>query len=116
EGFITDITERREAERKIGESGAILKSIIESTSDSVFALDREYRYIACNSNHQRMIHALYGSGPVHAGRHLSSCMTNPSHAASMIKLVDRALQGEQFIYEFPYPANSSQQIDYKELT
>lgn len=111
-----DITERREAERKIRESGAMLMSVIESTGDSVFALDREYRYITCNSSHQTMMRSLYGTGPILPGQTLASYMIIPSHAKAFTELVDRALQGEQFICEIPYPTDNDQNVDYKELT
>lgn len=111
-----DSMERREAERKLRESHAMLTSIIESTGDSLFALDQEYRYIMYNNHHQAMMSSLYGAGFIQLGEPLSIYMTIPSHTEAFIALIDRALQGEQFICEIPYPAANEQNIDYKELT
>jgi PAS domain S-box-containing protein len=112
----SDNTECRDAEKRLQESNAMLTSIIESTGDSVFALDREYRYITYNNHHQAMMSSLYGAGFIRLGEPLSCYMTIPSHLQSLTALVDRALQGEQFLCEIPYPMANEQNVAYKELT
>jgi PAS domain S-box-containing protein len=59
-GFITDITEIRKAEERMNELNANLQGIMESTHESIYALDRNYCYLAFNKNHARMAKLLYG--------------------------------------------------------
>jgi PAS domain S-box-containing protein len=48
-GIMRDITERREAQRRLEESNALLATIIESIPDPVFAKDRDGRYLLANA-------------------------------------------------------------------
>jgi PAS domain S-box-containing protein len=48
EGFIADITQRKEAEKALRESESQLKSVLSSLVDIVFGFDREGRFIFCN--------------------------------------------------------------------
>jgi len=38
----------------------VLLSLLESSSDAIFAVDREYRYTAFNARHAAVMRALYG--------------------------------------------------------
>jgi PAS domain S-box-containing protein len=47
-GFVRDITMRRQAEEKTRESEEKLRSIIENSSDQIFMLDKDYKYLSVN--------------------------------------------------------------------
>jgi PAS domain S-box-containing protein len=58
-GSITDVTELKKVASEIGQLNANLKGVIESTSESIFALDKNFNYITFNKNHQRVMKLLY---------------------------------------------------------
>jgi PAS domain S-box-containing protein len=58
-GSITDVTELKKVAREISQLNANLKGVIESTSESIFALDKNFNYITFNKNHQRVMKLLY---------------------------------------------------------
>lgn len=60
-GFITDITHLRRTEEKIHQLNANLRGVLESTKESVYAVDRELNYLIFNANHKRIMKALYGA-------------------------------------------------------
>jgi len=51
EGFITDITERRQAEKNLANREAELRSLLNGLNDSVYAVDTDFRYIFVNDAH-----------------------------------------------------------------
>lgn len=56
---LLDITDRKQAEEKLRESEVLLRQVLESSPDSTFALDRDYRFLIDNRRHQ---HELVASG------------------------------------------------------
>ncbi|MHC1610785.1 MAG: PAS domain-containing sensor histidine kinase [Candidatus Methanospirareceae archaeon] len=50
-GFELDITEQKEAEKELQESEERYSSLIESTDDSVYLVDRDCRYLFVNAKH-----------------------------------------------------------------
>ena len=48
-GFCNDITERKNAEKRILETNTLLYSVIEGTTDSIFVKDMDGRYLLVNS-------------------------------------------------------------------
>lgn len=48
--IMTDITERKEAEQQIREQQALLRSIIDTSPDWIFAKDEDYRYLLVNKS------------------------------------------------------------------
>jgi PAS domain S-box-containing protein len=58
--MFTDITDRKQAEKNIQESRALLNSIIEGTTDAIYAKDLQGRYTLCNAAAGRAV----GKSPV----------------------------------------------------
>ena len=74
-----------------------LNSIIESSSDIiVFALDRNYRYILFNSNHNETMKQIWGM-EINHGDSMLSVISNESDREKAKKNFDRALAGEHFV-------------------
>jgi PAS domain S-box-containing protein len=60
-GFITDITALRKSEEKIHQLNSTLQGILESTKESVYAVDRDFNYMMFNKNHSKVMKQLYGA-------------------------------------------------------
>ena len=58
-GFITDVTRIKKVEEKIKELNANLQGVMESTNESVYAVDTSFRYLTFNQNHKRIMKLLY---------------------------------------------------------
>jgi PAS domain S-box-containing protein len=88
---------RRESEERLQRSYALLQGIMESSKDVViFALDRQYRYIAFNENHRRMVKQV-DSADIAIGRCMPDIIRNPEDRKDAIHDFDRALAGESFV-------------------
>ena len=93
-----DITDRKRAEEQLRESEVLLRQVLESSPDSTFALDRDYRLLIDNQRHQ---HELVASGghPFKMGEP----MLSPDYPAEVLEFwrtaYDRALAGETFDLE-----------------
>ncbi|MBL0741749.1 PAS domain-containing sensor histidine kinase [Chryseolinea lacunae] len=59
-GFITDITAVNEVKERMSELNANLRGVMESTRESIYAVDTKLRYITFNENHKRVMKLLYG--------------------------------------------------------
>jgi two-component system cell cycle sensor histidine kinase/response regulator CckA len=94
--MFTDITERKRAEALIVEQHATLKGILESVSDPVFSVDRQYRYRSFNRAHAAVMKALYGTD-IQIGHNLAEYQTVPEDWQNARRNLDRALQGESLL-------------------
>lgn len=100
---VRNITERkqteetlRRSERKHRQASNLLQGVIESPKDVVIlALDREYRYITFNKNHQATMEHIWG-----VNIEIDSCMLDfikdPDHREKAKINFDRAFAGEAF--------------------
>ena len=92
---------RTTSERMVGasqflETEAVLRAIIESPHNIViFALDREYRYLAFNENHFRTIKQIWGV-EIHVGLDMLGVIGRDDDRAKARSNFDRALAGESF--------------------
>ena len=60
-GTVQDITERKRLEAKTREQHATLESIMESTDNPIFSVDRRYCYTSFNHRHAAVMKDLYGA-------------------------------------------------------
>ena len=93
---IRDITERKRAEDELGRSYSVLKGVVESPKGVViFALDRQYRYIAFNKNHSLTMKQIWGAD-IALGISMPEYIRSPDDRKKAIANFDRALSGESF--------------------
>jgi PAS domain S-box-containing protein len=97
-GFITDITHLKKAEENISELNANLQGIIESTKESIYAVDSNFRYISFNQNHKRIMKALYGS-EISIGTNKLAALKRSKDRRWIEEELNKALQGNHFLSE-----------------
>ncbi|HNC08781.1 MAG TPA: PAS domain S-box protein, partial [Anaerolineales bacterium] len=101
-GTHTDITERKEAEQKVLASETLLRQVLESTQDPIFAIDREYRLLLNNQRHQQVLVAT-GGHPFHVGENVLPLDYGPEVLAQWRGLYDRVFNGEEIKTETEWP-------------
>ena len=127
-GTTSDITERKHAEethklsletldkfrKSIEQSRSLLMSILASPKEIViFALDREYRYIAFNQNHKDTMKAIWGVD-IELGSSMLEYIKYPEDRDKAKRNFDRALRGEHFILDEVYGAEVLQRRYYED--
>jgi len=84
------------AEQSLQKSYALLKCVLESSKEVViFALDRQYRYIAFNKNHHQTMKRIWGVD-IALGNSMLEYIKNPDDCLKAKNNFDRALSGESF--------------------
>lgn len=109
-----DITERRLAESKVRERELQLTALIESTSDTIYSIDKEYRLLIFNSAYQKAAKAAFGIDISPSMSVLS--FLPPSFRAEIDawkSSYDRVLAGEQFTTV--YSSNFGENQMYAEI-
>ena len=94
DGAAVDITERKRAELALAADRAVLQAVLDTTGDSIFCVDRDYRYTAFNATHSARLRAMYGT-QVALGTTIAECVPNPDDYAIAKANLDRALAGER---------------------
>jgi PAS domain S-box-containing protein len=97
-GFITDITEIRKHEEEINVLNANLMGVMESTQESIYAIDRQFHYVAFNKNHARMAKLIYGA-TLKIGGSSIDYLKGTNEEAWLVAELKRALKGENFVSE-----------------
>lgn len=97
-GFITDITEIRKHEEEINTLNANLMGVMESTRESIYAIDTEFRYIAYNRNHARMAKLIYGTS-IQPGKSSVAYLKGTEDERWVVAELKLALKGENFVTE-----------------
>ncbi len=86
-------TELKESEARYRSSSNLLQSILESASSvSVYALDREYRYLAFNRRHRQGMNYLWG-GDIAVGMNLLDAVANDEYREKIRTVFDEVLTG-----------------------
>lgn len=97
-GFITDITEIKKAEEKINQLNANLRGILESTQESVYAVDNNFQYLAFNQNHKRIMKVLY-KADIEVGKNKLQYFKGHKDGRWVKEEIKKALTGHHFISE-----------------
>ena len=97
-GFITDISEIKKREEEINKLNAHLLGVMESTHDSIYAIDRNFNYIAFNKNHARIAKLIYG-GTISTGDNALALLKNTPEQKWLKAEFNRAVKGEHFVSE-----------------
>ncbi|WP_245747903.1 PAS domain S-box protein [Methanolobus profundi] len=121
-GSHTDITEQKrsegtlkQAEEKYRQAYKLLQEVIESPKDVIiFALDRNYRYIAYNMNHQRTMEKLWGAR-IDIGTNMLDQIKDPEDVEKAKGNFDRVLAGEAFTIIEEYGDSFSERHWYENV-
>jgi PAS domain S-box-containing protein len=97
-GFITDITEIRKHEEEINTLNANLMGVMESTQESIYAIDTKFRYIAFNKNHARMAKIIYGAA-IQTGGSSIEYLKGTEDEKWVSAELKRAMKGDNFVSE-----------------
>lgn len=110
-----DITDRKQAEEALHKSYALLKSVVESPKEVViFALDRQYRYIAFNENHYKTMKLIWGVDIV-PGNSMLGYIKNPEDRMKAKNNFDRALSGKSFKVAEAYGDTALERRYYEDI-
>ncbi|MBN2349268.1 MAG: PAS domain S-box protein [Bacteroidales bacterium] len=96
-GIGRNITELKFAEQQISESQANLTALIESTKNSIWAIDKNYRLTTFNSYFKKFIHLFYDK-ELHIGDDIRKIIPR-SQKDSWIKIFKQAFDGAQWVQE-----------------
>ena len=107
-----EISERKKVETKLVDSNMRLSATIESTNNAIFAINKEYCYIAFNKAHQKIIKDIY-----HVNIEIGdSALINSSVAnrdrEPLKKIFDRSFLGEQFSYIYETEIEGQKTVFY----
>ena len=103
-GCIIEITAIKKAEQEINKINASLQGIMESTKESIYAVDNNFQYLAFNENHRKVMKNLYKSN-IKVGINKLSCFNGSEDMKWVKKELLRAMQGEHFVsqHKLEYP-------------
>jgi PAS domain S-box-containing protein len=97
-GFITDLTRIKKVEERIKELNANLRGVLESTNESIYAVDTSYRYLTFNDNHKKIMKALYHAD-IKVGDDKLQYLNNPGDKKWVKAEIKKAMAGNMFISE-----------------
>jgi PAS domain S-box-containing protein len=97
-GFITDITQIKKSEEKIHQLNAALQGVLESTKESVYAVDRDYNYIMFNKNHRKVMKQLYNAD-IKVGSNKVHFLKGTNDFRWVKSELERAMKGNHFASE-----------------
>jgi PAS domain S-box-containing protein len=97
-GFITDITAFKKVEREINQLNANLQGVMESTNESIFAVDKNYCYTSFNANHKRIMKLFYNAD-IEVGINKLHCIKNSADERWLNADLKRAMRGHHFVVQ-----------------
>ena len=106
--LFVDNTQRKQAEQMILASETLLRQVLESTQDSVFAINRNYQLLINNQQHQQVLVETRGN-PLCVGESVLP-LDYPAEMLDLWRgLYDRAFDGEDFKWETEWTYTDGQQ-------
>lgn len=111
-GFITDVTEFKKVETEINQLNAALQGVMESTHESIFALDKNFRYTSFNENHKRVMKLLY-QADIQVGTDKYRCVKGSKDEKWLMADLKKAMKGKHFVTErrLDYPQYHDRYIE-----
>jgi len=110
-----DVTKKKKVEESLEKALAFFEGVIESPKDVViFALDRQYRYIAFNRNHHQTMQKIWGVDIV-LGKSMLDYITNSNDRLKAKNNFDRAFSGESFTLEEEYGDTALERRYYEDI-
>ncbi|HYF67071.1 MAG TPA: PAS domain S-box protein [Ohtaekwangia sp.] len=101
--FVQDITHRKKYEQIINSINANLRGVMESTSDGILAIDRDFRIILFNNSYAKGIEDVYGV-TISVGDNFLEVL--PSEVSSRVKQNGmKAFRGKRLTVENQHPGN-----------
>ncbi|MDD1750051.1 MAG: ATP-binding protein, partial [Methanothrix sp.] len=98
----------------IQQSNSLLQAIMASPNNIVvFALDKDYRYLAFNQNHKNTMLAIWGV-EIKIGANMLDYITDPADRIKAKRNFDRALAGEHLVIVEAYGDNDLQRRYYED--
>ncbi|MBA4385840.1 MAG: hypothetical protein C0410_13970, partial [Anaerolinea sp.] len=91
-----DITERKRVEEALKEHYSTLRGIIDSTTELIFSVDRQYRYTSFNKGHSLVMQQIYGA-EIQPGNSILDYMSVAEDREKAKHNLDRAFAGEHLI-------------------
>ncbi len=97
-GFITDVTQLKKVEEKINQLNANLRGVMESTNESIYAVDTSYHYLTFNQNHKKIMKQLYYAD-IKVGDNKIQFLKGSEDARWVKAEIKKAMEGDVFISE-----------------
>ena len=93
---LEDITEAKQIKERLIESNNLMNSLIDSPKEiKIFALDREYKYIAFNKSHFEGMRLIFNLD-INIGMNFLEIIPDSSAQEKIKTSIDRAMAGENF--------------------
>ncbi len=109
----SNLEELKRSKTQIQQSNSLLAAIMASPNNIVvFALDKDYRYLAFNQNHKNTMMAIWGVD-IEIGANMLDYITDPSDRSKAKCSFDRALAGEHLVIVEAYGDNDLRRRYYE---
>jgi PAS domain S-box-containing protein len=109
-----NLEELKRSKTQIQQSNSLLAAIMASPNNIVvFALDKDYRYLAFNQNHKNTMLAIWGVD-IEIGANMLDYITDPADRNKAKRNFDRALAGEHLVIVEAYGDNDLQRRYYED--
>lgn len=99
DGVIRDITQFKKREEEVIRLSENLRAIMESTRESIYALDTHFRYMAFNKNHAEIMKLLYGA-TIEIGGNFKDYVKGSVDEKWFPLEIQRALNGERLVKDY----------------